>query len=91
MGKNLNLILVIFMISSLTTSFLPAFAGPVIIGGDDLTDHGFNTGSMTGAAGDLRLDAGVAEELGGAVCGAAAGRFAARSIRRARDPVGDRA
>jgi len=28
------------MISTLTTSFLPAFAGPVIIGGDDLTDHG---------------------------------------------------
>ena len=45
-GYNLNFrILTIFLAAALTVGILPAYAGPIIIGGDDLTDHGHNTGT----------------------------------------------
>ena len=53
-GDKLNFrLLTIFLAAALTVGILPAYAiGPVVIGGDDLTDHGGNTGSLIGM-GDL--------------------------------------
>jgi len=46
-------ILIIFPAVALLFGILPAYAvGPIVIGGDDLTDHGGNTGSRIGS-GDL--------------------------------------
>jgi hypothetical protein len=51
MGKSntVKLFSIIPLIAILVIGITPAFAGPVIIGGDDLTDHGRNTGSTNGS------------------------------------------